>query len=62
VKRLGDGSDKLSGDRPLLQLKALDEGEIEILGDAAAGDPDASIATYRLNSGEQLHRWRAPPS
>lgn len=43
----------------LLRVHALDMTEIELIADAAAGDPDASLAQYRANFGPSLEKWRA---
>jgi len=43
----------------LLRVHALDMTEIELIADAVAGDPDASLAQYRANSAPSLEEWRA---
>ncbi len=43
----------------LLRVHALDMTEIELIADAVAGDPDASLAQYRAKFGPSLEEWRA---
>lgn len=44
----------------LLRLRVLDETEVEIISDAAAGDPDAllDLARYRALYGDEVEEWR----
>ena len=41
----------------LLRVRALEDTEVEIIADAAAGDPDADLAQYR-RFGDHLESWR----
>jgi hypothetical protein len=43
----------------LLRVRVLEATEVEIIADAAAGDPDADLAQYRPNFGDMLEPWRA---
>lgn len=42
----------------LLRVRALDMTEIEIIADAAAGDPDADLVAYRRDFGAHIEEWR----
>lgn len=42
----------------LERLKVLDGTEVELIADAAGGDPDADVNQYRQTFGAQLSEWR----